>query len=204
MSIDHLVSDDDTVHASSHGNVNALDPETGDEKWSASTDSSELSLLNAIDDTIYYVSNSDISALAATSGQEIWSSGDKEDHSHLFVGAYEDVIFVAIYPSSLGPRFPSRRDTEIHAVDISGDTELWDTIVAPAFKPILVDDVVYTGTSGNQLYALDAITGEEIWSFTSRGSLFRSPTVVDDTVYVATEDNHVHAIGAAKESASEN
>ena len=47
------------------------------------------------------------------------------------------------------------------------------------------------------LYALDAETGELLWSFETGDAIKPSPTVTGGAVYVGSNDNHVYALDAA-------
>ena len=64
-------------------------------------------------------------------------------------------------------------------------------------SPAVVDGVVYIGSQGNHVYALDAATGEERWRFQTGGWVDSSPAVVEGVVYIGSEDNHVYSLHAA-------
>jgi outer membrane protein assembly factor BamB/tetratricopeptide (TPR) repeat protein len=55
---------------------------------------------------------------------------------------------------------------------------------------------VYVGSNDSKLYAVDAGTGEQEWTFETSESVFSSPTVVDSTLYVGSEGNSLHAVDA--------
>ncbi len=84
----------------------------------------------------------------------------------------------------------------------AGDTpdELWtlnniasDRIVAP---PLQVGDRAYIGTADNQVVALDANNGDELWRFEANHSIWGQPTYKDGTLFVASLDKHVYALDA--------
>ena len=63
-------------------------------------------------------------------------------------------------------------------------------------SPTVVDGTVYIGGPG-ALYALDAATGDEEWTFTDPSHVVRSsPTVSDGTVYVGGPDETLYAVDA--------
>jgi len=56
---------------------------------------------------------------------------------------------------------------------------------------------VYVGSSDNNLYALDAGTGDREWEYAAGGDILdSSPTVANGTVYVGSHNNSLHAIDA--------
>lgn len=60
------------------------------------------------------------------------------------------------------------------------------------------DPIVYVGSNENTLYAINANTGNEVWSFTepSESIYLSSPTVVDGVVYVGSSDSILYAVDA--------
>ncbi len=62
-------------------------------------------------------------------------------------------------------------------------------------SPCLVNGVVYFGSYDRKLYALDAQTGSEKWSFTTN-AIESSPAFGDGTIYVGSHDNNTYAINA--------
>jgi outer membrane protein assembly factor BamB len=71
-------------------------------------------------------------------------------------------------------------------------------------SPAVVNNIVYIGSWDSYLYAIDADTGQEKWSFKSgedntihnQVGFQSSPAVVDGTVYVGCRDAHVYALDA--------
>ena len=63
--------------------------------------------------------------------------------------------------------------------------------------PAVANGVVYVGSDDNNVYSLDAASGEMNWSFETGDVIRSTPTVVDGAVYVGSNDNHVYALDAA-------
>ena len=55
---------------------------------------------------------------------------------------------------------------------------------------------VYVGSNDQTLYAMDAVTGDEKWTFETSGPVRSSPTVVNGTVYVGSQDA-LYAVNAS-------
>jgi outer membrane protein assembly factor BamB len=62
--------------------------------------------------------------------------------------------------------------------------------------PAVVNGVVYFGSYDKNVYALDASTGVEKWSFATESVVASSPAVVDGRVFVGSFDNNTYALNA--------
>ena len=62
------------------------------------------------------------------------------------------------------------------------------------YAPTVAYGMVYAGSDDNRVYALDAETGELLWSFETQDVIRSSPTVTVGAVYVGSNDNHVYAL----------
>jgi outer membrane protein assembly factor BamB/predicted Ser/Thr protein kinase len=63
-------------------------------------------------------------------------------------------------------------------------------------SPVVADGVVYVGAYDNNLYALDARTGEFKWKYPTEGGIAATPFVWNDRVLVGSEDRLLYAISA--------
>jgi len=63
-------------------------------------------------------------------------------------------------------------------------------------SPAVVDGTVYVGSHDDNVYAIDADSGDEQWRFETGNDVRSSPAVVDGTVYVGSSDGVVYAIAA--------
>jgi outer membrane protein assembly factor BamB len=67
-------------------------------------------------------------------------------------------------------------------------------------SPAVVDGIVTVGSGDSNVYALDAASGTEQWTY-QMGDLVpirSSPTIVDNTVYIGGSDNNVYALYAGE------
>lgn len=60
----------------------------------------------------------------------------------------------------------------------------------------LAGDVVYVGSSGGALHALDRFTGRELWRYEAGAAVNGSPAVTDGVVYVTDFESTLHAVDA--------
>ncbi|MGH8874804.1 MAG: PQQ-binding-like beta-propeller repeat protein, partial [Acidimicrobiia bacterium] len=61
--------------------------------------------------------------------------------------------------------------------------------------PVVAGESVYVGSEDGSLYALEAATGEVLWSWRTGNFVRASATVVDGVVFVASGDGQVSAVG---------
>ncbi len=53
------------------------------------------------------------------------------------------------------------------------------------------------GGNGGSVYALDAQTGEVVWSYATGGAVISSPAVANGVVYVGSFNDNIYALSAA-------
>ena len=92
------------------------------------------------------------------------------------------------------------RDPDLYAIDVDDRTVEWtyrtddgESIVAS--NPTVANGTVYGASSGDALHALDADSGEEVWSVDLEYGTGTSPAVTDDLVVIG-ESNHLLAVDA--------
>jgi outer membrane protein assembly factor BamB len=62
--------------------------------------------------------------------------------------------------------------------------------------PVISNGVVYLGSPGGTMYAIDATNGSEIWRFDTQGPVLSTPAVADgqNLVIFGSNDHHVYAL----------
>jgi outer membrane protein assembly factor BamB/tRNA A-37 threonylcarbamoyl transferase component Bud32 len=63
-------------------------------------------------------------------------------------------------------------------------------------NPAVAEGVVFVGAYDNNLYAVDAQTGQFKWKYATEGGLASSPCVWQDRVFIGSEDNSLYCINA--------
>jgi eukaryotic-like serine/threonine-protein kinase len=63
----------------------------------------------------------------------------------------------------------------------------------PRGSPAVANGVVYASDYGGQVYAPDAVTGSELWSYDIGSFLDSSPVVVNGMVFVGTNEYQIYA-----------
>jgi outer membrane protein assembly factor BamB len=62
-------------------------------------------------------------------------------------------------------------------------------------SPVVADDIIYAGTSNGLLYAVDRLSGEELWVFDTGEAIDAPVAVIDGAVFVLTSAGNLIAIG---------
>ncbi|MCC6607514.1 MAG: PQQ-binding-like beta-propeller repeat protein [Anaerolineae bacterium] len=155
-------------------------------------------------ENLYVAYGQGVLGLEASSQELLWNF--RPENAALFFYAPPSVangrVVVGDYGAAQG-LFSPQTVVSIYALDVTGNTVQteWarndlakDRIVA---APLQVDGVAYVATADNQLLALDAESGDELWRFNADFSIWAQPTFYDGTVFVASMDRHLYAVNAA-------
>jgi len=62
--------------------------------------------------------------------------------------------------------------------------------------PLYFKGMVYVGCYDNNMYALNAASGEFAWKYPTEGGIVSRPAVAEETIYFGSEDKRVHAVSA--------
>jgi outer membrane protein assembly factor BamB len=60
----------------------------------------------------------------------------------------------------------------------------------------VANGLIYFGSNDNNIHALNAHTGTNIWTYQTGGDVVSSPAIADDTVFVGSHDNNLYALNA--------
>lgn len=62
-------------------------------------------------------------------------------------------------------------------------------------SPVVVEDRIYIGSDDYNLYCFDKMTGEEIWTFETKGYIYSSPVLHNGSIYFGSLDRSVYCVG---------
>jgi outer membrane protein assembly factor BamB len=176
------------------GKVYALDAWTGKARWDANTGYSHNWSSPAVANGVVYIGGSGIFALRASTGDVLWKTDTKADVWSTVVA--EGVVYGLSRTGSL-----TSKGGRLYAVRVSDGSILWmkktgypgDSSTGQA--PTVADGIVFIGSATNDLYALDAATGETRWTLPMGEESGTTPAVVDGVAY-APSVHHIRAIEA--------
>ncbi len=91
------------------------------------------------------------------------------------------------------------RDGRFQATGVPTDPKVrWQFATGGPVKssPVAVDGLVYVGSHDGHVYAIDAVSGSEVWRHRTDARVSGSAAVVDGVVYIASEDGCLYALAA--------
>ncbi len=188
------IAKDGTVYIGSDADkLFAVNPD-GTQKWAFSTAGFNIRSTAAIapNGTVYIASDDDkLYALNPVDGSTVWSytlGGDVEGGITIDT---DGTIFVGVDETAT--------TGSVLAVNPNG-TLKWKSATTGRVlsSPALNNGFVYFGTKDtNKLFALDASTGTEAWSYTVGGIINGSPTVGDDgKIYFGSFDDKLYCLNS--------
>jgi outer membrane protein assembly factor BamB len=180
------------------GLLTALDPKTGERKWSFKADSELESSPLIAEGRVYFGSDHGyLYALDAGSGKVAWRTrlGNDIKASPSFS---EGTVYVGDYEGS------------VFAVDAQSGRVAWSvdtTKVAPGgdggfySSPAVAFDHVYEARDDGTVYALDQRTGKVAWHFATSNSIYSSPAAAQvpgtpASIYVGSYNHNLYALDA--------
>jgi eukaryotic-like serine/threonine-protein kinase len=173
------------------GTVYALDPATGQVRWTYPTGGT-FDYTNPVvsGGTLYVGSSSGKEyALDAATGQVRWSyPAGNIDSSPAVTGG---TVYIGWNTASTGG---------VYALDAATGRVRWSYLIYSFIvfsRPSVAGGIVYFADDDGKVYALDAATGQVRWTYPTGGVVMSSPAVAGGTVYVANDNGKVYALDAA-------
>ena len=178
------------------GKVYAIDAWTGAIRWTSKPDdtcpSTTLCSMHnwsspAVVKGVVYIGGDKLYALRAATGAILWTVDTGDDTWSPAVA--KGVVYVTTVDEGM-----------LFAARATDGTILWRKRLGDpggtSAAPTVVDGVVYVGSAGQELLALDALTGKVLWTVPMGEEAGISPTVVDGVAY-APSAGHLRALDAS-------
>jgi len=182
--------------------IHALDAYSGELLWNyklpiRTTMRSSVSSSATVADGVVFIGNMDgtLYAFSEETGDLLWNHAftpsPYDEHRILSSPAVAGgVVYINTYGGGLS------------ALDASTGAVLWNYRAegenGAYSSPAVADGVVYVGSgyTNKKLYAVDALTGDLIWDFTTGGSVSSSPAVANGVLFFGSNDNTTYALDA--------
>ena len=63
-------------------------------------------------------------------------------------------------------------------------------------SPVIVDGIVFIGSSDENIYAIDLLSGKQVWTYKTTDAIEATPCVVEGSVFVGSLDGFLYALDA--------
>ncbi|MDR0460998.1 MAG: PQQ-binding-like beta-propeller repeat protein [Nitrososphaerota archaeon] len=192
-------------------NVYALNASTGNKLWNHPVGGTSMSSAAVVNGIVYIGSaDSNVYAFDALTGNKIWNY-TTYNSVHSSPAVVDEVVYVG------------SDDGNVYALNALTGAKLWNYTTngqrifypydrwvdgpnAVVSSPAVVNGVVYVGSIGGDVYALNASTGDKIWSYYTMPSrdggggdtfgVSASPAVSDGIVYIGSVEGPFYAFDA--------
>jgi outer membrane protein assembly factor BamB len=174
-----------TVYAGSlDGFLYAVDAESGEEKWRYNTGREIWSSPAVSHGRVFAGTNGgSVVAVDAKRGTLVW----QYDRDFSDFKSSPAVANGFVYIGSTG---------HLYALDEKTGEMRWEFAAGTVdSSPAISEGVVYFGSWDKKLYAVDAVSGAELWSYELGGTTTAPPAVIDGFVYIGCQDFNLYAIG---------
>jgi eukaryotic-like serine/threonine-protein kinase len=168
----------------------SLNPETGKTNWEFDGASNRLIASPlAVEDGIYIPDTSENLFALDLQGNQRWT---KKTSGEVWAKPVTDLDCNCIYVSSM--------DHTVYSFNPADGTLNWQSkglggsiVGSPALSP---KGVLYVGTFGSQIVAVNAENGEQLWSAPTEGWVWGGPVLSDDRLYVGDMNGNFYAFDA--------
>lgn len=180
------VTVDDMIYVVGSG-VTALDAETGDELWHARTEHSANGIAVAGRVYVGAGSNGSGEVAAITSSGDIWWRTTEPGQVYAAPAVTDETVYAVSKTGTL---------TALAAAD--GSVEWQASVEEGVFEPPAVADgrVIVEAGNGTQTMALDATTGDRLWTFET-GVSSGAPVISGDRVLATGANTGIHVLDAS-------
>ena len=163
-----VVSGDQLLVAAENGNLYSFDFSKRKFSWLYHTEAGIASTPTVADGKIYFLSRDGFFyALEQATGKRLWRFATGGEGRFGAVGGYG-------LPAEMGPV-----------------PDPWDFYLS---SPQVHNGKVYFGSTDKNLYALNAITGELVWSFAADEAIHSSPVIKNGKVFFGTWNTSLYAL----------
>jgi outer membrane protein assembly factor BamB len=183
------------------GAMHALDATTGHVRWSAMTEGRVRSSA-AVSGGVAYFGSYDgcLYAVDARTGARRWRF-ETLGHGLRSEDFGYDRTCIVSSPAVMGDGvFVGARDGLLYGVGAADGALRWKVDHQPFWvisSPALMNGKVYAGSSdGRYVAAVDAVTGKEVWSFTTPGNIFGSPAISGGALFIGDWADNLLALDA--------
>jgi outer membrane protein assembly factor BamB len=169
------------------GCARALDQRTGAIKWTRCLGDTVESTPAVFGDKVFVSArNGNLYALDAVTGGLLWM-GDLGDDNFSSAAAAYGLVYIG---STDGRVYAFPQDCT-DPCPPAWTFQTGDEIVSAS--PVVANGVTYIASLDRHVYALDALSGAQLWTYQANGYFGNAPVVLDGVVYIGSFDDNLYA-----------
>ena len=203
---------DNKVYVGTAVAVNALDAAAGEFLWQipgVDDDPFYSIVVTAGSDVYLGTVRGHLLALSPTTGEVIWRN---QIDSRSMVAFGKGVVYTSAFPG-LVTALDAESGDSLWRIQLPGKSRfsraamrnlgglsspIASSVATLGYltRPVVGEGIVFVGSDSDDVFALDAATGQLRWQFQTGGAVRISPALLDGVLYVASDDGYVYALDA--------
>jgi len=195
-----LVWNGTAYYGDDDGEFHAVDITTGKARWTYETGGQIISSANHVGDRIVFGSYDGSVYCLASDGKLVWKC-ETQDRVHGTPGVVGKHVFSNNEWRGKAYCLAAGCDESMHVISAEDGSQVRgiDMGSVSGASAAVRGDRVYVGTYGNQVVAINWVSGEVVWTYENADRQFpymSSAAVTDNLVIVGGRDKHVRALDA--------
>jgi eukaryotic-like serine/threonine-protein kinase len=148
-------------------------------------------------------------AVDVETGRQVWKTRTRGPvpctpaiaNGTVYIGSYDGKFYALnSQTGAVQWKFATEGERRFEAKGLHGMQPKTQTIADPfdvfLSSPVVAEGTVYFGSGDGNLYALDAVTGEQRWRFKTGDVVHASPALANGVLFVGSWDSYFYAIDA--------
>ena len=160
--------------------------------------------ISAKDSRVYVAYRQEVIALDVDDKSEAWrfqGEGSVEFYAPPAPITDGDTIYLADFGRTAGLFAGGGLIVSMYAIEDGASNPIqtqWvreDQVTGRIVSGLLIEgDTIYTGTSNNQIIAVDGTNGDLLWETPTENAIWSPPATLDGTIFVSSIDRNIYAV----------
>ncbi|MGP1931247.1 MAG: outer membrane protein assembly factor BamB [Arsenophonus sp. ET-YP4-MAG3] len=194
-----VVSDGILLIHMSNGVLQALDSQTGQNKWNINLDTSTLSIRGKSTPAIAYgivIVGSDtgrLTAIMLSQGQIIWQQYISKIYGITEIDRLHDIDITPVIDINSGAIFAIAYNGDLVAIDIHSSQIIWKRNLGSVNNIILSNNIIYLVDQNNYVFAIYKKNGVILWTQNALSDRnLTAPIIYDDYLVVGDQKGYLY------------
>ena len=105
----------------------------------------------------------------------------------------DGIVYLA--SSFRGNGYNQHHNYSLFAVEAESGKALWKSkLTATTYQLTIADGILYFGDKDGVVFAFDATTGKELWSFKAESEISSEIVIAEGRIFFCTQDGYLYAL----------